>query len=234
MRAPQSPLLKNAREAALIIVSILLAFLIDASWEGRQERREERELLENLQVEFRQTRELVSDAVRGHEGYGERALRLAEFGLSSGSEEPEDLARLINSVFLTYLTTYPETGVLDGTLASGRLDLVADDELRSRLAAWPRTFNEFREQEVFIEEWVREAQPVLYASVPLAAAVVAGARGESMVEAMGPEVRRFLASPQAQNYAAFRAFYESFAVNDGQDLVGALDDLLARLELEMR
>ena len=39
-------------EAVAIVVSILLAFWIDAWWDGLKDRREEREILIGLEVEF--------------------------------------------------------------------------------------------------------------------------------------------------------------------------------------
>ena len=45
---PQIPWLRIFVEGVVIVGSILLAFGIDAAWEGRQEREEERESLELL------------------------------------------------------------------------------------------------------------------------------------------------------------------------------------------
>ena len=54
-------------EAAAIVVSILLAFAIDAWWNEQQERAEEREVLESLYVEFEANREEAAAVISFHD-----------------------------------------------------------------------------------------------------------------------------------------------------------------------
>ena len=53
IEASPIPWLRVFVEGVVIVGSILLAFGIDAWWEGRQERAEEQQLLTNLQQELR-------------------------------------------------------------------------------------------------------------------------------------------------------------------------------------
>ena len=54
-------------EALLIVVSILLAFGIDAWWEERRERIEEQEILLGLKQEFEQNQRAIENQVALHE-----------------------------------------------------------------------------------------------------------------------------------------------------------------------
>ena len=136
-------------EGVVIVASILLAFGIEAWWAERQERQEEQRLLQNLHAEFAETRELFAEGVRAHQDFRESATRLVDF-------EPSDRSLAANldffRVYVVFRTVYPKTGVLDGMLATGRLDLISSDELRSMLAAWPQTLNEYREDENFVSQ----------------------------------------------------------------------------------
>ena len=65
------PWKRLAAEAIAIVASILLAFAIDAAWDERNERMEEKEVLRSLQLEFEANRDEAANVVLTHE----RALR---------------------------------------------------------------------------------------------------------------------------------------------------------------
>jgi hypothetical protein len=54
---PRVPWVRIIAEGAAIVVSILLAFGIQAWWEGRQERRVELDILSGLRSDFEANRE---------------------------------------------------------------------------------------------------------------------------------------------------------------------------------
>ena len=54
-------------EGVAIVTSILLAFAIDAWWDNRHERTEERRILESLKAEFLSNAELIPSYIEGHQ-----------------------------------------------------------------------------------------------------------------------------------------------------------------------
>ena len=72
---PQVPWLRVFVEGVVIVGSILLAFGIDAWWEGKQERARESEILDSLLPEFHNKRTLLlryhAEHERAVEGIGE-------------------------------------------------------------------------------------------------------------------------------------------------------------------
>lgn len=73
-------------EGLIIVVSILLAFAIDAWWDGQVERREEQEILSALAADFGSTRETVVHTTALYEQARDstyRLLRLMEGDLSA-------------------------------------------------------------------------------------------------------------------------------------------------------
>ena len=63
-------------EAAAIVAGILLAFAIDAGWDERNEREEEKEILQSLVVEFEANRDEADSVLRVHENALQHAATL--------------------------------------------------------------------------------------------------------------------------------------------------------------
>ena len=136
-----------AVEAAAIVVSILLAFAIDAWWDDRRERIEEREVLIGLKSEFSryrddlaisieiQTNVLLSTSdlvVATRRGFWESEVHSFDTALVSLSDpKSHDFGG----------------GVLDALISSGRLEIISDNDLRVKLATWSEVFNEIRDDE---------------------------------------------------------------------------------------
>ncbi len=123
-------------EAAAIVASILLAFAIDAWWDERQERAEEREVLESLHVEFEANRDAAATVILFHDRVVQSVVELMELS------EEEILALQANAVvdFLSSLGN-PRTfdavrGSVDALISSGKLGILKDRELRESLTTF--------------------------------------------------------------------------------------------------
>ncbi len=133
-------------EGVVIVGSILLAFGIEAWWEGRQDRLEEREKL------VRVYDELDSDRQRLR-GFGSYQLRIASAALDvanrmdTGSASVE-VADTILAVLVGVPTFETLTPTLDGLRQSGRISIIRDREVRARIAAWERAVTNASEWEL--------------------------------------------------------------------------------------
>jgi hypothetical protein len=123
-------------EAAAIVASILLAFAIDAGWDERQERAEEREVLESLYVEFEANRDEAASVILFHDRVIRSFVKLMELS------QEEILALQANAVvdFLSSLGN-PRTfdavrGSVDALISSGKLGILKDRELRESLTTF--------------------------------------------------------------------------------------------------
>ena len=140
-------------EAAAIVASILLAFAIDAWWDERKERLEEKEILQALYVEFEANREGASFVVLSHELSVQSAARL--INLSEG----EILALSVEEVgrYLRYFAA-PQTfdavrGSVDALMSSGRLGILRDRELREAITTFVNILEDAREDREYMFEW---------------------------------------------------------------------------------
>jgi len=118
----------------VILASILLAFTIDALWEGRQLRGEEQGVLRSLQTDF-QASQVELLRVLGTLERNRAAFERLQ------ATTPEVLSRLpADSVSLAGLTGAPSfdaySGTLDGLVGAGELDLIRDVRLREVLLHW--------------------------------------------------------------------------------------------------
>ena len=127
------PWARLSAEGAAIVLSILLAFAIDAWWDTRQDQAEEREILIGLQAEFVDLRgrlDLWANMNRDGIGFIEELL--------AGPVEEMDPASVESAIVYAYfVNVLDQGGALDALLASGRLERISDRNIRVKLAKWP-------------------------------------------------------------------------------------------------
>jgi hypothetical protein len=137
-----------AVESVAIVLSILLAFAIDAWWEERQERTAEAEILVGLKQEFQDTQALINDKLAQ---YGNMKTAVAQLLVAHEQKAWQYEAMTIDGAFQWLITpTSIEFGggVLDAVISAGRLEIISDKTLRSKLAGWQAMMNEVRDDEV--------------------------------------------------------------------------------------
>ncbi len=143
-------------EGTAIVLSILLAFGIDAWWEERLERVEEREILEGLHQEF----VLIEQVLGEHNAqHLERLAALEELldimhaGDSAGREAVIEAALL---ELLAPTTSDISNGTLQALLSSGRLEMIESRALRAQLVDWEGHIGEVWDDQVSNAKMVYE------------------------------------------------------------------------------
>ena len=119
----------------MIVVSILLAFGIQAWWEGRQERAEEQRVLSALLDEFTENSEILAATAEHHRS---EVRRMETLLAAAGSGDLPSKATL-DTIFDRGPGAphyNPRTGALTATISSGRINLLRNSHLRNRLAGW--------------------------------------------------------------------------------------------------
>ena len=123
-------------EAAAIVVSILLAFAIDAWWDERRERAEEREVLESLRVEFETNRDEAASVISFHDRVIQSVAMLMELRqdqiLALPAKEVEEFLGSLGSP----RTFDAVRGSVDALISSGKLGILQNRELREALTTF--------------------------------------------------------------------------------------------------
>jgi hypothetical protein len=232
-------------ESVAVVLSILLAFAIDAWWDARQEAGRERDLLDGLRTDFESSRP-------GLEGRLTLARRMAAgtVGLLARIEGRGSVPAVVvpDSLILAVLggpTYEPATNTLDAALASGEIELLESTELRTELANWRRLLSDTREDELEVRRVTNEQLvPELARSVdlgPFYGRVLAWSGGDPygagrrIPEEDRPasaSAVRLPVTTELIGALALRRFYVEFAAADLAELLESLDRVLALVEAE--
>lgn len=149
------------RDVVLIVVSILIAFALEAWWDGWQRAEDEREALLTLAEELRGSRIELDSVIAHNEGQvqvGRYFLDLAERGVP-------DLPR--DSLFIAFnglsggMTFDPSIGATEAILAAG---LPRDPGLRAQIGAWPGILREIEADQDFILQRYEKMSDALVAT----------------------------------------------------------------------
>ena len=153
----QIPWKSISAESVAIVVSILLAFAIDAWWEERRERRFEQEALVSLKSEYEDHRESIEWQLDFH-----LATMRATTGLmaacQSGSFQSTEFT-IDDAIwyFQVPVTTDLGSGARDALISAGRIEVLQNRELRHDLAAWDSVLLELADNQLFNVAYVRES-----------------------------------------------------------------------------
>ena len=120
-------------EGGVIVLSILLAFGIDALWAQHQERLEEDEILASLRSDFVANLDSVTKVIEAHEVFRDRVATLMHL--------PPDKIRALSQIEVSQLmlaTANPWTydavrGTTDTLVNGGKLGVLTDPKLRESL-----------------------------------------------------------------------------------------------------
>jgi hypothetical protein len=145
-------------ETFAIVVSILLAFSIDAWWDGRKDRLQEQEILLGLEIEFVDLRGRLD-----HWGqYNRTGMGYIERYLSDAVSEMNREAIEATFGHASLVNILDQGGAIDGLIASGRLEIISDREIRARLIKWPDWLEDIHTNDLSARSYaMREITPFL-------------------------------------------------------------------------
>jgi hypothetical protein len=149
-------------EGFVIVISILLAFGLQAWWEDRQERDEARAYLESLEADFQQTRLRALEHLGANEATLTSARWLLEaLGKPPGAVEGDSLSILLESSLWIW-TFEPVLGTYQDMVNSGDLRLLESQDLRIALSEFEeRVEHVDRLDQTLWEHWLRFDLPFL-------------------------------------------------------------------------
>ena len=211
-------------EAAAIVGSILLAFAIDAWWEGQKDRETEQELLVSLIQEFEGA--ATEFDIRWTEAEQRRiaATQLAALNDKTIVQvDPETLYRLWIQTYSPSISDPPE-GTLTSAIATGRLSLIRNKLLKSRLTGWSGRLANLHNTErnltdymvrVFIQDISQRALlPFLSAAV-------------------GPDFRDALLAMPTKNHLNWIVFVTGISMDENEQIQDEIAEILDLLQQEI-
>ena len=223
------------RDMVLIVTSILIAFSLEAWWDGQRTLDEERAALSAVRDDFRAARqELDSVLVRN-----DKVVEVAGVVLAMSPEEvarldPDSADTLLHFGYGGGLTFDPPTGALQALLYAGTLGDIRNHELAAALSAWPGLMDEIDEDQVFIIDSFNRLQEVHVRN---------GAMEQAMIHrgllagpaAMSPSeiLAALLATPEDRGVLARHLWAVQGLQDELADVDRRLDVLLEQLDAEL-
>jgi len=149
------------RDMVLIVASILIAFSLEAWWDGRRTLDKERAALSAVRDDFGAARqELDSVLVRNERVVETVGVVLRMNPESLAKLDPDSAHALLRYGFGGGLTFDPPTGALQALLNAGTLGDIRNQALAAALSAWPGLMDEIDEDQVFIIDSFNRLQEI--------------------------------------------------------------------------
>jgi hypothetical protein len=179
----QIPWRRILLEGAVIVVSILLAFSIDAWWNSRIEQQREREQLISMLAEFKASLSGLDGVLTSIQGHAKNVESLIAL-LKAAGDEPVMVPGALLGSAITWRTSDVSTSTLDALMASGDLNLLRNVELRANLARLPAILLDVTEDEIVAQKFAESEMSVFLAREGLAEIAYANRAGVPDSEAV--------------------------------------------------
>jgi hypothetical protein len=156
------PVRRLTIEVIVVVASILLAFALQAWWEGRSDREQQTRVLAALYQELRANSDVLDRQIAFHEEQVRFTQALLHAAAQTGEVVSSDsLDYLLAGVSSFSIPEY-ERAALDAALRGRELDVLENLELRRQISAWQRSLEVSVELESQDEYYALEVwQPLL-------------------------------------------------------------------------
>jgi len=218
-------------EGTVIVLSILLAFGIEAWWERRGEIVSERAALEALAADFAAADSILAERILAIDSGAVAAQQIID--LVGPDASPEDAAELPSLIprIIRRPTFEPPMGTLEALLGSGELRLIRSGELKAALASFPSELQDLTETQQFGSEVVfGMVLPFLNERVPMFEyGLLATGDSDFAVDPTG-----LVRSLEFENLAQNRLMGIRFSLLTADRVEGRIAAIRALLEQELR
>ncbi len=226
-----------AIEGPVIVISILLAFAIDAWWEERIEREAEVMLLERLRADFIEIQSALRLVEDEHREARNACIFLMNVAVGEAVPATEEVDRMVALVFLASRTFNPGSGAMASFHSSEGARLVRNKSLADKLMAWSGLVEELQEEEANLQKGVAERwSPYIASRVSIAPFVgVHGDIEKGIPAQLDKPVQRepLVVDKQFINHVLDRYKWQQLALRDIAPVNAAVVDILALIHGEL-
>ncbi|MCG8448743.1 MAG: hypothetical protein MI725_04060 [Pirellulales bacterium] len=214
-----------AAEGTVIVVSILIAFGLEAAWEQYKDERREQEYLASLLADFTESRKRLDLPIGGIEYQLEFASRVIKGDQVSNQEFEDEIF-----MFWGLPEFQPRTTSLDELIYTGEIALIEDQQLRTELLSWESNLEAYRLRERFISEnFYRFAIPYLLQNHELSRIVHRFDDDITKPEGTA-EYAQVIGDSYHQNMVILRKFYNQQVLEDLNRLREQCDSIVSRIK----
>lgn len=224
-------------ESVAIILSILLAFAIDASWDEFKQGNQEKAFLVSLLSDFEEARNRIDESISRHERFVALANQLLGFHDSDTPDsESEVLETTLGAVFFDWETLYLPSGSRDALFASDDIEIISNEDLRAMLAAWPSRVADAAEDELLIaNDVMNNMAPYLHGKIRTrnVARYTSSNTAERIPRLESVTYDVLWNDPMFDNLVSFRILNETYALQENSHLGQAVDEIIRVINKEL-
>jgi hypothetical protein len=224
-------------ETTAIVLSILLAFAIDAWWEDRAARSEEQVLLKRLRADFTELQKDIRHIEQEHIKASSACLSLMNIAIGEALPASAEFDYMVAIVFITSWTFNPGSGAVAAFLGGEGARLITNQTLADRLLAWPGLVEELQEEDVSMQKAIAERwTPFLASRVSLGPYMATyGDLLAGIPEHVTDPISRtsLIVDQTFINHVLDRFKSQQIALRDIKPVVLAVDEILLLLENEI-
>ena len=135
-------------EIILVVIGILIALQINNWDENKRKYKEEQHYLIDLKTEFSRNQKALERLMKNADFYLGNALKLTNYSMSDSITLSEnEFNYLLFKSVIPEIQYRPSPGTLNEILNTGKLEIISDIELRSKLSSWDGNLFKVRFQE---------------------------------------------------------------------------------------
>ncbi len=236
-KSPNIAWKRLAIEAPVIVISILLAFAIDAWWQERDERQAEVVLLERLRTDYTEIQSALQVVREEHQEAVEACIYFLNVAKGDALPATPEVDRMVALVFMASRTFNPGSGALESFHSNEGAQLLQDQQLVDRLLAWSGLVEELQEEEANLQKGVAERwTPFIASRVNVGPFVLAA--GDLMLgipeHLTEPGQREpLVVDDEFINYVLDRYKWQRIALRDIEPVRAAAEEILVLLDKEL-
>jgi hypothetical protein len=218
---------------ALIVISILVAFFLDAWWDEQIEQQEIDDNLRAVYADYLSTNDELTAVLAANVAYIDSVTKLISLELadidSLDARAKSDLTYLLPRGGLTF---DPVLGSVEALISSGQLNRVRNLQVRSLIGAWPALMDEIGEdQEILIDTYMASQERSVDLGVYLLS--LRGELGDHALQADAEILTTVVQDAEMLNRLAAHRFAVQSLNEELSDVNEHLDNILQLLEQEL-
>ena len=219
-----------AAEGFVVVVSILLAFAIDAWWDGYQEDQREDRQLAAMRVEFSASSVAIDEVLEAIEQHAKGVDELMSLLKSANSDSVQVPGQLLGYA-IGWRTSDVSTSTLDTLIASGDLNQLENENLRRDLAAFPAFLLNVTEDELMAMEFAEGTMASFMAREGLAEAAYSNRPRLDWPGAL--ESATVIPSDEFIGLLMARRVHFNFSLRQLPQIKAYLKDLIRQIDAEL-
>lgn len=142
-------------EIVLVVIGILIALQINNWNDERKERQRERDLLSQLNSDFKENKRLFDYGLDIFENKLDGCDKAIGFFNLPKDERADSLSKNLPIIFQSY-SYNPSNGLIESLLNASSIEVIQNDSLKRLLVSWKDVLSDYKEEEDYLNQDIND------------------------------------------------------------------------------